>query len=164
MNPNSAAFVNLLNNPFKARLFLFSRLPSAFFSGVRVREIDSSQSRVSVPYRWFSRNPFGSTYFACLAMAAEMSTGILGLMQVYKRNPSVSMLVVGLSGNFFKKAVGLTLFTCGDGKIIEEAVERALSTGEGQAVVARSRGTNEVGELIAEFQITWSFKMKKRSI
>jgi hypothetical protein len=160
MNPNTPAFIKLIKHPIKFRIFLFSKLPSAFFSGLRVREIDQSKSVVSVPYKWFSQNPFGSTYFACLAMAAEMSTGILGLLHVYKRNPPVSMLVVDLKAGFYKKAKELTLFTCEDGIMISDAVEKAIETREGQTIVARSVGLNPSGELLAEFNITWSFKMK----
>jgi hypothetical protein len=162
MNPNSAAFVKLMKHPVKFRFFLFSKLPSAFFSGVRLREIGQLKSCVSVPYKWFSQNPFHSTYFACLAMAAEMSTGILALMHVYKRNPAVSMLVVGMSARYYKKALGLTWFTCEDGLKIGDAIEEAIVSDQGQTVIAKSTGTNKAGELVAEFEITWSFKMKKR--
>src|SRR5436190_24322650 len=89
-------FQQLVRHPVKFRMFLFSKLPSAFFSGVRVRSIDDNKTVVTVPYKWFSQNPFKSTYFACLAMAAEMSTGLLGLMHTYKRDQAISMLVVGL--------------------------------------------------------------------
>ena len=149
-----------MKHPVKFRMFLFFKLPSAFFSGVRVRDIDSSHSRVTVPFKWFSQNPFKSTYFACLAMAAEMSTGVLGLMQLHKRKPSVSMLVVGLEANYFKKAVGRTSFICEDGELIERMVDETIATGEARTVKAKSIGTNKDGELIAEFYITWSFKAK----
>ena len=71
---NAEKFLQLINNPFKFRLFLLAKLPSAFFSGVRVLVADEKKCVVTVPYKWFSKNPFKSTYFACLSMAAEMST------------------------------------------------------------------------------------------
>jgi hypothetical protein len=73
-------FLALTRQGWKFRLFMLQKLPAAYFSGVRVREIRPEYARVSVPYRWFSQNPFRSTYFACLSMAAEMSTGLLGMM------------------------------------------------------------------------------------
>jgi len=158
----TAAFIRLLNNPFKFRLFQFTKIPSAFFAGVRVREIDETHSIVSVPYKWFSQNPFRSTYFACLSMAAEMSTGVLAMSHVYKRQPAVSMLVVSMSANYSKKATGLTNFRCNDGPAIKSAVEQAIATGEAQTLTARSIGTNAAGEQIAEFSFTWSFKVKTR--
>jgi hypothetical protein len=152
-----------MKHPVKFRMFLFSKLPSAFFSGVRLRDMDEEKCKVTVPYKWFSQNPFHSTYFACLAMAAEMSTGLLGLMHVYKRVPAVSMLVIKLEANYFKKATGITTFTCKDGTEIQQAIEKTIANGEAQTIKTRSTGINEKGELVAEFFVTWSFRRKTES-
>ena len=160
MNSNAADFIRLMKHPVKFRMFLLFKLPSAFFSGVRLRDIDAAHCRVTVPFKWFSQNPFKSTYFACLAMAAEMSTGVLGMMQLHNRKPAVSMLVVGLEANYFKKAIERTSFICDDGVLIEKAVEETMATGEARIVKAKSVGKNKRGEVIAEFYITWSFKAK----
>lgn len=149
-----------MTHPLKSRAFLLLKLPAAFFSGVRIKSISAEKCEVSIPYKWFSQNPFRSTYFACLAMAAEMSTGVLGLMQVIERKPSVSMLVVNLEANYFKKAVDLTTFVCEDGKQIEKLVDEAIATGEARSIKAKSVGKNKAGEIVAEFYITWSFKSK----
>jgi len=158
---DQASFFRLANHPFKFRIFLLSRLPSAFFSGLRIRDAAPERCAVTVPYKWWTKNPFRSTYFACLSMAAEMSTGILAMAHIQGRKPPISMLVVGLEANFFKKATGRTLFVCTDGMMIKAAIERAVSTGEAATVRACSIGTSESGEVAAEFFITWSFKTKK---
>jgi hypothetical protein len=142
-------------------MFLLSKLPNAFFSGVRIREIDENSCVVTVPYKWLTKNPFRSTYFACLSMAAEMSTGALCLVHLYKRNPPVSMLVVKVESEYYKKAVGRTTFTCEDGALIRETIERAVSTGEAQTVKAKSVGRNSEGIVVAEFFVTWSFKVRR---
>jgi hypothetical protein len=160
-NSNCLQFQQLVRHPVKFRMFLFSKLPSAFFSGVRVKSIDENETVVTVPYKWFSQNPFKSTYFACLAMAAEMSTGLLGLMHTYKREPAISMLVVGLEAIYHKKATAITIFTCADGAAINDTIEEAIRTGEGRSMRARSTGINMNGELVAEFFITWSFKARR---
>jgi hypothetical protein len=160
MNPATNEFIKLMKHPVKFRMFLFFKLPSAFFSGVRLREIDEKKCVVTVPYKWFSQNPFKSTYFACLAMAAEMSTGTLGLMQLHKRKPAVSMLVVKLEANYYKKATGRTTFICADGEKFQRAVDESIDTREARTVIAKSTGTNDKGELVAEFFVTWSFKAK----
>lgn len=160
METNKDKFIRLIQHPVKFRLFLFSQLPSAFFSGVRVKQIDAANTRVTVPYKWFSQNPFKSTYFACLAMAAEMSTGLLAMMHTYESRPALSMLVTGLEAHYFKKAIGLTTFTCEDGEAIKHTITDAVNSGKGCTFKAKSVGRNEDGELIAEFFITWSFKVK----
>ena len=162
MTPYTSEFIKLSTHPVKFRIFLFYKLPSAFFAGVRIREMDINRCVVTVPYKWFSQNPFRSTYFACLSMAAEMSTGSLGMAHIYKNKPEISMLVVKMESNYFKKATGVTTFTCNDGNLINETIEKALATGEGQSITAKSTGTNKAGELVAEFFITWSFKVNRR--
>lgn len=162
MNPNTAAFIKQMKSPVKFRLFLFAKLPAAYFAGVRVREIDEKKCIVTVPYKWLSQNPFRSTYFACLSMAAEMSTGSLAMAHLYKINPPVSMLVVKVESEYFKKAVGRTSFVCEDGELFQKAVEETIATGEARTVKARSVGRNKEGEMVAEFYITWSFKVKAK--
>ncbi|MBK7375043.1 MAG: DUF4442 domain-containing protein [Chitinophagaceae bacterium] len=161
LQSNAAQFLKLINSPLKFRLFLLSKLPSAFFCGVRVRYADEKKCVVTVPYKWLSQNPFKSTYFACLGMAAEMSTGVLAMAHIYKRRPAVSMLVLKVEGSFLKKAVGRTTFTCEEGLILEQAIEDAISGDEGKTITARSYGRNAEGEVVAEFSITWGFKAKK---
>jgi len=142
---------------------LLSRLPNAFFAGLRIRDLDETVCRVTVPYKWFTKNPFRSTYFACLSMAAEMSIGALCLVHLYKRNPPVSMLVVKLESDYFKKAIGKTTFTCEDGLKIRESIEQAIQTGDAKTIKARSVGKNSEGVMVAEFFITWSFKAKSKN-
>jgi hypothetical protein len=161
MNTNTSSFIQLMKHPVKFRMFLFAKLPAAFFSGIRIKELDEKHCVTVVPYKWLTQNPFKSTYFASLSMAAEMSTGLLSMMHIYKRQPAVSMLVVKLEANYFKKATGKTFFTCEDGDKIVATIEESIATGEGKTFTAKSTGKNEAGELVAEFFVTWSFKCKK---
>lgn len=161
LHSGGQAFLSIAQNSWRFRLFMLAKLPSAYFSGVRVRSISADQATVTVPYKWFSQNPFRSTYFACQAMAAEMSTGLLAMMHVHDRKPAISMLVVGLEASFQKKATGITAFTCTDGGTIARAVEEAVATGESRQVKTESTGYNESGEVVAVFHITWSFRAKK---
>ena len=154
------AFFSLTRSKIKFRLYLLSKLPAAFFAGLTITRADMDGCTITIPYRWSTRNPFRSIYFACLGMAAEMSTGILAMANVYKHNPKISMLVINMEANFTKKATGHTRFTCEDGPKIREAVERAKATGEAQTVKTRSVGTSKEGDTVAEFFITWSFKAK----
>jgi hypothetical protein len=124
--------------------------------------MDDVSCAVTVPYKWFSQNPFKSTYFACLGMAAEMSAGALAMAYSYKSKPAISTLVTALEASFMKKAVGLTTFICNDGAMISQAIADAIGSGEGKIVHVKSTGKNIAGETVAEFFITWSFKAKSR--
>src|ERR1700712_4573850 len=141
-------------------MYLLYKLPAAFFSGIKIREIDEEKCVASVPYKWLTQNPFRSTYFASLAMAAEMSTGTLALSNVYKRTPAISMLVTKMEAAYFKKATGTIYFTCEEGQKIALIIHEAESTGEGKNKEIKSQGLDKNGELIAEFLFTWSFKAR----
>jgi hypothetical protein len=160
MISHAADFIKLMKHPVKFRMFLFAKLPSAYFSGVRVKEMDENTCKITVPYKWFSQNPFRSTYFACLSMAAEMSTGALAMAHIHKSSPPVSMLVVKTEAEYFKKAIGKTTFVCENGTSIKNTIKKAIETGDGATFCATSIGYNDTGELIAKFLITWSFKPK----
>lgn len=116
------AFRRLVNSPAKFRLFMLSKLPMAYMSDLRVTSITNTSASVTIPYKYLTKNPFGSIYFACLSMAAELSTGVLCMMHVFKSDPAVSMLVVSMEADFMKKAVGKITFTCQDGATIEAAL------------------------------------------
>nr|WP_255710054.1 DUF4442 domain-containing protein [Pontibacter harenae] len=141
---------------------MLSKLPMAFMADLKVSSLTVGRASVTIPYKYLNKNPFNSIYFACLSMAAELSTGVLCMMHVYQSDPAVSMLVVHMEADFTKKAVGKITFTCEDGKSIQEAADQTKATGEGVTVVAISRGVDEQGEQVAEFRFTWSLKAKKK--
>ncbi len=163
MTAEQNEFLALARSPLKMGFFMFTKLPSAWFAGVRVKRIEAGFAEVTVPFKWFSQNPFRSTYFACLSMAAEMSSGLPALLYLHKSNPPVSTLVLKVHGNFHKKATGVTTFRCEDGPMIKEAIDKAISTGEGVIVNVISRGYNDKQELVADFSIQWTFKAKRIS-
>jgi hypothetical protein len=146
--------------PLKLNFFLFFKLPSAFWSGVRVKSISKEQCVVTVKHRWFNQNPFKSMYFAVQAMAAELTTGALVMMQIKKSGKNISMLVANNNSNFSKKATGRITFTCNDGHLIEEAIKQTIATGEGQTIWMKSVGVNEKIEQVSEMNFEWSIKLK----
>ena len=144
----------------KLNIFLFFKLPSAFWSGVRVKSISKEKCMVTVKHRWFNQNPFKSMYFAVQAMAAELTTGALVMTQIKKSGKKISMLVANNNSNFSKKATGRITFTCNDGRLIEEAIKQTIATGEGQTIWMKSVGVNEKREQVSEMNFEWSIKLK----
>ncbi len=160
MTPNFTAFRALMMHPIKFRLYMLVKLPMGFLAGLKLVQLEPGQAAVQVKYKWLTQNPFGSMYFAVLSMAAELSSGILCLANIYKSDPAISMLVVKMESHFYKKAVGVITFTCSDGDGIIDIVKKAKETGEGVTIVSKSTGVNQTGEVVAEFFITWSLKAK----
>ncbi len=147
-------------NKFKMRLFMLKNLPLGFFVGLRVIHVDKQGAQVSVPFKYLNKNPFQSIYFAVLAMAAELSTGILAMASVFEASVPVSMLVYDMNAQFTKKATGRIIFKCEQGEEISKAVEESLADGEGKIVTVKSVGRNQEGVQVAEFHFTWTFKPK----
>ena len=140
--------------------FLFFKLPSAFICGVRVKQIDENMCVATVKHRWINQNPFNSMYFAVQAMAAELSTGALVMLEIQKSGKNISMLVANNKSNFSKKATGRITFTCNDGALAAQAIQKAVNTKEGQTFWMKSIGTNEKGEQVSEMDFEWSVRVK----
>ncbi|MFC6097960.1 DUF4442 domain-containing protein [Flavobacterium qiangtangense] len=140
--------------------FLLFKLPSAFISGVRAKEIDANKCVVTVKHRWINQNPFNSMYFAVQAMAAELTTGALVMYHIKESGKKISMLVANNKGNFTKKATGRITFTCNDGHLIQDAIKETIKTGEGQTFWMKSIGVNEKGEQVSEMDFEWSVRIK----
>lgn len=154
------SFQKFAQHPFKFSAYLLWKLPAAWLSGVRLRSLEADTCVTSVPFRWLSQNPFKSTYFACLAMAAELSTGLPAIMYARGAPRRVSMLVTGMQSTFVKKATGLTLFTCSELPLLRATIEKVLNNDTAETVTLHSDGRDKDGILIASFAITWSFKSK----
>jgi hypothetical protein len=146
--------------PFKLNAYTFFKLPSAFWSGVRVKQITPHTCKVNVKHSWFNQNPFKSMYFAVQAMAAEFTTGALVMFHIKSSEKNISMLVAQNKAVFTKKATGKITFTCNQGKEIAECIENAIRTNEGQNIWLTSIGINENGEQVSEMQFQWTIKSR----
>jgi hypothetical protein len=148
------------NNRFLFSTVMGIKLPLAFFAGLKVEKVSPIECAISLPYGWRSQNPFRSIYFAAQAMAAEMSTGILGKLACDSSNESVAMLVTGLHSEFTKKANQKTIFTCTEGLKVFEAVQHTIETGEGVKVELPTIGRMTDGTEVSQFTFQWSFKKR----
>ena len=155
-----ASYLKKVNNSFLYRLFLITKLPVAWISGLKVNKVTSEKAQISIRYKYFNQNPFKSIYFACQAMAAEMSTGLLAMGYIDSYSQEISMLVLGLSCKFTKKATGKIQFVCEEGVLVKEAIQRAVDTNEGILCEMTSKGYDEQGDCVSSFRVTWSFKAK----
>ncbi|RLJ64473.1 uncharacterized protein DUF4442 [Lacinutrix venerupis] len=148
--------------PSKINTFNFFKLPSVFFTGVRVKTIDNNACTVKVKHRWINQNPFKSMFWAVQGMAAELTTGALVLAKIRSSGKNISMLVSNNNATFTKKATGKITFTCKDGHLIDEALKQTIATGEGQTLWMQSIGTNQDGVIVSTFNFEWSVKVKNK--
>ena len=147
-------------SPFKVNLFFLKSLPMAFIAGLRVKKMTDTECRVTIPYKYWTKNPFKSMYFAAQSMGAELSTALLATNAIQGSGRKISMLVLDMKANFSKKATSRITFTCTDGEKIAEVIKECEKTGKGHTVVAKTIGMDEAGDQVSEFEFEWTFKIK----
>jgi len=144
----------------KLNSYLLFKLPAAYLCGVRAKYIDDVTCIATVKYRWINQNPFNSMFWAVQGMAAELTTGALVMSKIMNSGKKISMLVANNNGSFSKKAVGRITFECVDGKSVDQAIQKAIETGEGQTVWMNSIGRNSEGVEVSNFNFEWTLKVK----
>ena len=145
---------------FKYNLFLLTKLPSAWFSGIRVRSVNKDKCIVDVKLKWFNQNPFKSMFWAVQGMAAELSTGIPIINEVNNRKIRVSMLVTSNSSKFYKKAVGRIKFECTQFNDVRRVFNSLSQENQTEKIILNSIGIDEQGDVVSEFSFEWSLKLK----
>lgn len=140
--------------------FLFFKLPSAWWCGVRVTTITEEKCIADVTHRWINQNPFRSMYFAVQAMAAELTTGALVMWYIKKSGAKISMLVAQNKSTFSKKATGKIRFYCDDGLKVRDGIKKAIETKEGQTFWLKAVGKNKDDITVSTFEFEWTVKLK----
>ena len=148
-------------NPVGFRLYLWRMLPLAAVAGLRLVRLDDQTCAVSLPGGWRTRNPFGSTYFAAQAMAAEMSTGAPALVLTRGASTSVALILTALAATFTRRALGTTRFTFEDVAGLRATIDGVAAQGGTATYTGRSVGRDAAGTVVAEFDVTWSFKRRE---
>jgi hypothetical protein len=152
-----------MTNRFLFKLFSIRKLPLAFLTGLKIIQLDESKCITSVNYNYLNKNPFRSTFWAVLGMAAELSTGAYALLSTKGKGESIAVILVSTQAEFLKKATGISTFVCTDWCAFDDAVNKTIETGVPQTTKGKTVGTNKDGELVANFEFTWSFKRRDKT-
>ena len=136
------------------------KLPAAWLSGVRLTLINEDKCEVKVRFKWINQNPYRSMFWAVQGMAAELTTGMLLTKSIQDSNTNISMLLVSNKSNFYKKAVGKITFTCKEGEIAKQLINSTINNNSSKALF-KSKGYDEDGDLVSEFEFEWSCKKRK---
>lgn len=145
----------------KVNTFMFFKLPSAWWTGVRLKYMDDTKAVATVKHSWRNQNPFNSMFWAIQGMAAELATGAMVSSQIAESGKKISMLVQNNTANFTKKATGRITFTCEDGHLIQDALAKTIETGEGQTIWMKSIGVNTEGVVVSTFRFEWTVRLKR---
>jgi hypothetical protein len=127
--------------------------------------IDDAHCVVRVPLNWRTkRRDIHAMYLGTLCMGADVAGGLMCFNLVRRSKANVSFLFKDIRGEFLKRAEGDVHFTCSDGALIRDLVQRALASEERQEATVGIVATvpKKLGdEPVARFALTLS--VKKRS-
>lgn len=147
--------------PFRLNFYIFFKLPSAWWCGVRVTKIEERYCETKVVHHWINQNPFNSMFWAVQGMAAELATGVLVMKAIKEHNRKVSMLVLNNRANFSKKARGKLTFTCDANIVIDEAFNELIKSKEPQTFWLTSKGIDQEERVVSTFEFEWTVLLKK---
>lgn len=147
------------------RYFGFRKIPLLFFVRPSVVTMEPDRIVLKIPLMRRTKNHLGSMYFAVLAAGADLACGFLAMQAIRERGEPVSLIFKNLSADFLKRAEGPVYFTCSEGVIIRDLVEKAIETGERCELPIEVIATvpSKLGdEPVARFTLTLSLKKKSK--
>lgn len=145
------------------RLFGLAKIPVLFFVSPSVVEWSDDRLVVKIPLGWRTKNHLGSMYFAVLAAGADLAAGFLAMSMIRKRGEKISLIFKSVKAEFLKRAEGDVFFTCEDGVLVTDLVEKAIETGERVELdvpVVATVPSKLGNEPVARFTMTLSLKKK----
>jgi hypothetical protein len=151
-----AEYKSLLKG-MKFRMFTALSMPSAWFAGLRVIELDDNICVTSLPGGWRTQNPFKTMYWAVQGMGAELSTGAAPFAMSKSMSKKLRMFVVGTEAKFTKRAKGKIIFTCEEISMARDAIEESVVTGIPVECNLTSIATDSSGDVVSEWIFKWNF-------
>lgn len=148
----------------KLRAFGFLKIPFLFFTSPTILEVNEGKVVVKIPLNRRTRNHLNSMYFGVLAAGADCACGALAYYWIDRRAPGrVSLIFKDFKADFLKRAEGDVLFSCVQGGLIQEALTRAIETGDRQNLpieVVATVPSLSGEEPVAKFILTLSLKYR----
>ncbi|MBU2502943.1 DUF4442 domain-containing protein [bacterium] len=155
--------LQVLKTTWAIRLFALTRIPLIALIRPTILRADDQTCIVRVPLSWVVKNHLRSMYFGALCIGADLAGGLMIMNLIRERKSRVAFLFKDFQADFLKRAEGATVFTCNDGPLLLELLEKAESSGEREegTVTVTATCPDKLGsEPVAAFRLTIS--MKKR--
>lgn len=154
----------LLMGTLYLRYFGLRKIPMLFFVRPSVVEWTPEKVVFKIPLARRTKNHLGSMYFAVLAAGADLAAGFLAMEAIRKSGEKISLIFKSVQADFLKRAEGDVHFTCEDGVLVTDLVQKAIETGERVelAVPVVATCPDKLGaEPVARFTMVLSLKKKE---
>ena len=136
------------------------QIPLIGYVKPKLLQLDDEVVRVRIPLRRRSRNHLKSMYFGALAVGADVAAGIHAFYFAEQSGVKVSFAFKAVKGEFLQRAMTDIIFKSTDGAVVKAAFDEALSTGERVNKPVSVNAYNTMDELVAEFELVISIKIK----
>jgi acyl-coenzyme A thioesterase PaaI-like protein len=134
-----------------------------FFVKPRVLEVTEERCEVVIPLNWRTKNHLKSMYFGALCIGADVAGGLIAFFLSSRMKASISFVFKDLKADFLKRAEDDVHFSCEDGPIIRDLMQRTMESGERQEALVHvtARVPRKMGdEPVAQFALTLSLKKR----
>lgn len=162
---NTAMLSPIRKANFYLSSFGFFKVPFIWLSRPKIISLDEDKVEVVIPLRRRTKNHLNSMYFGVLAVGADVAGGFMAMSKAQQRGKNISLAFKAVKAEFLKRPEADVLFTCNDGKLIDEMLDEAIKTGErvNQVVTITATCPSLHGdEPMAVFELTLSIKQSKR--
>ena len=146
-------------------LWYFSWTKVKLINYCRPKIFDITEEGVTLfmPLDKRTRNHVGSMYIGAMVVGVDMVTGFTAMLKIRESKRNVILIFKDLKCDFYKRSEGNVHFICKEARVITEAVNETISTGERVNLPVKVIATvpDKFGdEPVAEFTITLSMKEK----
>ena len=155
--------IDKLKNTLFMRVFAFMKIPLISYLKPVVEVMDDERCVIRFPLSRRARNHLGAMYFGALCVGADCAGGAIAMKLIYERGEPIAFVFKDFHAEFLKRAEGDVIFTCTEGPMLRELVERALTSGqreEGTVHVAATVPDKLGDEPVGRFALTISLKKK----
>jgi len=112
------------------RIFGLTKIPMILFCRPSVVEMTDERVVIKIPLRRRTKNHLGSMYIGVLTAGSDLAGGVIALDKAKKSGRKIAILFKEMKADFIKRVDGDAHFTCRDGKLIQEMVQKTIDTGE----------------------------------
>jgi len=143
------------------RAYAALKIPMIGYTRPVVEALDAEHCVVRIPLCRRTKNHVRSMYFGALAVGADVTGGMMAMYWTRQRKSGVVGVFKDLHADFLARPDGDVVFTCDEGRVIGELVDRAVASGERVElpihVSARALAKGEQRE-VARFTMMLSIK------
>lgn len=151
---------------FFLRAFGFLKVPLLLYVSPTIQEVSDERCIVKIALNRRTKNHLGSMYFGALSIGADCAGGLMAMRFIHQSKQNISLIFKDFEAHFLKRPEGNVHFTCEDGLLIQDLVQRAIHSSERVHLPVHVVATvpSHLGEEpVAQFKLTLSLKKKNDS-